>query len=166
MTLRHGNGFRIAGPSSLVVLQLSIIKLLQYDWLSGYWRVMNTVTCAMEMHVWDNLEWYSRYVISYMSYQWNTYACGRDHFQNGGCLGTRYAVLRMPPFSQCTSMNRVHRQNKPSAQLPQPTRSQTGKWEEFEIWTPISPGELIRQSPYCPGQGHSQQEDLSAHCSR
>ena len=59
-----------------------------------------------------------------------------------------------------------HRQNKPSTQLPQPSRSQTGKWEEFEIWTPISPGELIRQSPYCPGQGHSQQEVLSAHCSR
>ena len=34
--------------ASLVVLQLSIIRLLQYDWLSGYWRVMNTVTCAME----------------------------------------------------------------------------------------------------------------------
>ena len=27
----------------------------------------------------------------------------------------------------------THRQNKPSAQLPQPTRSQTGKSEEFEI---------------------------------
>ena len=59
----------------------------------------------------------------------------------------------------------MHRQNKPSAQLPQPTRSQTGKLEEFWDWTPISPGELIRQSPYCPGQGHSQQEVLSAHCS-
>ena len=34
--------------ASLAVLQLSIIRLLQYDWLSGYWRVMNTVTCAME----------------------------------------------------------------------------------------------------------------------
>ena len=60
----------------------------------------------------------------------------------------------------------MHRQNKPSAQLPQPTRSQMGKWEEFWDWTPISPGELIRQSPYCPGQGHYQQEVLSAHCSR
>ena len=30
------------------LLQLSIIRLLQYDWLSGYWRVLNTVTCAME----------------------------------------------------------------------------------------------------------------------
>ena len=35
-------------PQSLAVLQMSIIRLLQYDWLSGYWRVMNTVTCAME----------------------------------------------------------------------------------------------------------------------
>ena len=61
---------------------------------------------------------------------------------------------------------RHHRQNKPSAQLPQPTRSQTGKWEEFWDWTPISPGELIRQSLDCPGQKHSQQEVLSAHCSR
>ena len=34
--------------ASLAVLQLSIIRLLQYDWLSGYWRVMNTVTCAIE----------------------------------------------------------------------------------------------------------------------
>ena len=34
--------------ASLAVLQLSIIRLLQYDWLSGFWRVMNTVTCAME----------------------------------------------------------------------------------------------------------------------
>ena len=33
---------------SLAVFQLSIIRLLQYDWLSGYWRVMNTVTCAIE----------------------------------------------------------------------------------------------------------------------
>ena len=31
---------------------------------------------------------------------------------------------------------------------------------------PISPGELIRQTLYCPGPGHSQQEVLSAHCSR
>ena len=69
-------------------------------------------------------------------------------------------------FNMIMALFLTHRQNKPSAQLPQPTRSQTGKWEEFEIWTPISPGELIRQSPYCPGQGHSQQEVLSAHCSR
>ena len=33
---------------SLGVFQLSIIRLLQYDWLSGYWRVMNTVTRAIE----------------------------------------------------------------------------------------------------------------------
>ena len=35
-------------PLTRLPLQLSIIRLLQYDWLSGYWRVMNTVTCAME----------------------------------------------------------------------------------------------------------------------
>ena len=34
--------------ASLAELQLSIIRLLQYDWLSGYWWVMITLTCAME----------------------------------------------------------------------------------------------------------------------
>ena len=76
-------------------------------------------------------------------------------------------IISIPnPLKLSNSQISYHRQNKPSAQLPQPTRSQTGKWEEFWDWTPISPGELIRQSPCCPGQGHSQQEVLSAHCSR
>ena len=34
--------------ASLAVLQLSIIRLLEYDWLSEYWRIMNIVTCAIE----------------------------------------------------------------------------------------------------------------------
>ena len=34
--------------ASLAVLKVSIIRLLRYDWLSGYWRVSNTVPCAME----------------------------------------------------------------------------------------------------------------------
>ena len=31
----------------------------------------------------------------------------RGTFQNGGCLRTQYAILRLPQFSQYTSINRV-----------------------------------------------------------
>ena len=30
----------VSAGASLAVLQLSIIRILQYDWLSCYWRVM------------------------------------------------------------------------------------------------------------------------------
>ena len=73
-------------------------------------------------------------------------------------------VFYLPSLSLIRSF--MHRQNKPSAQLPQPNSLTNGEVRGVWDWTPISPGELIRQSPYCPGQGHSQQEILSAHCSR
>ena len=60
-----------------------------------------------------------------------------------------------------------HRQNMVSAQLPKATRSPaSGEARGVLASTPISSGEHIGKSLYCSGPGQSQQEVLSAHCSR
>ena len=51
----------------------------------------------------------------------------------------------------------LHSQNTASAQLPQPTRSQTGKPEENEFRPQSHLVSLSGQLLYCSGQGHSQQ---------
>ena len=53
-----------------------------------------------------------------------------------------------------------HRQNTASAQLPQPTRSQAGKPEEFEFRPQPHMVSLLGQSLYCLDPGHSQQGGL------
>ena len=57
-----------------------------------------------------------------------------------------------------------HSQNTASDQLPQPTRSQTGKSEENELRPQSHLVSLSGELLYCSGPGHSQQGVLSAHC--
>ena len=49
---------------------------------------------------------------------------------------------------------------------PNPTRSQTGKPEEFDFGPQPHMVSLWGQSLYCSGWGHSQLGSLSAHCFR
>ena len=55
------------------MIQLSIIRLLQYDWLSGYWWVINTVTCAMETRF---MNLYSTFFVAADKWMHPKYHCG------------------------------------------------------------------------------------------
>ena len=59
----------------------------------------------VRMHFWDNQKLGKCSI--YISHLCNKFTMRVEHFQSGRYLRTQYAILRMPPFLKCTSMNRV-----------------------------------------------------------